>query len=51
MAREVTGQTLQPTALVYEARVRLVEDGSKTWENRAHFFGAMEAMRRILITR
>lgn len=52
MARESAGQTLQPTALVHEAWVRLVEDGSRTWENRAHFFGAAaEAMRRILIDR
>lgn len=52
MARETAGQTLQPTALVHEAWVRLVEDGSRTWENRAHFFcAAAEAMRRILIER
>lgn len=52
MARESAGQTLQPTALVHEAWVRLVQDGSRTWENRAHFFGAAsEAMRRILIER
>ena len=52
MTREAAGQTLQPTALVHEAWVRLVEDGSRTWENRAHFFGAAaEAMRRILIER
>lgn len=52
MAREMAGQTLQPTALVHEAWVRLVEGGSQTWENRAHFFGAAaEAMRRILIER
>jgi len=52
MAREVAGQTLQPTALVHEAWVRLVEGGSRTWENRAHFFcAASEAMRRILIDR
>jgi len=52
MAHEAPGQTLQPTALVHEAWVRLVGDGSQTWENRAHFFGAAaEAMRRILIER
>jgi len=52
MARESAGHTLQPTALVHEAWVRLVDDGSRTWENRAHFFGAAaEAMRRILIDR
>lgn len=50
MAREAAGHTLQPTALVHEAWVRLVEDGSRSWENRAHFFGAAaEAMRRILV--
>lgn len=50
MAKETAGHTLQPTALVHEAWIRLVEDGSRTWENRAHFFGAVsEAMRRILI--
>ena len=52
MARESAGQTLQPTALVHEAWVRMVEGGSRSWENRAHFFGAAsEAMRRILIER
>ena len=52
MARESAGHTLQPTALVHEAWVRLIEDGSRTWENRSHFFGAAsEAMRRILIER
>src|SRR5690349_14626853 len=40
MARESAGHTLQPTALVHEAWVRMVEDGSRTWQNRAHFFGA-----------
>ena len=50
LARESAAHTLQPTALVHEAWVRLVEDGSRTWENRAHFFGAAaEAMRRILV--
>ena len=52
MAREMAGQTLQPTALVHEAWLRLVKDGDRTWQNRAHFFGAAaEAMRRILIER
>src|SRR5208337_1672664 len=42
----------QPTALVHEAWLRLVNDGDRTWQNRAHFFGAAaEAMRRILIER
>jgi RNA polymerase sigma factor (TIGR02999 family) len=50
MAQEQAGQTLQPTALVHEAWLRLVGDGDRTWENRAHFFAAAsEAMRRILI--
>jgi RNA polymerase sigma factor (TIGR02999 family) len=50
MAHEAAGQTLQPTALVHEAWLRLVADQDRTWENRAHFFGAAaEAMRRILI--
>jgi RNA polymerase sigma factor (TIGR02999 family) len=50
MAREAAGQTLQPTALVHEAWLQLVGDGDRTWENRAHFFGAAaDAMRRILI--
>ena len=52
MARESAGHTLQPTALVHEAWLRLIESGSQNWENRAHFFGAAsEAMRRILIER
>jgi RNA polymerase sigma factor (TIGR02999 family) len=50
MANEMSGHTLQPTALVHEAWLRLVSDGDRTWQNRAHFFGAAaEAMRRILI--
>jgi RNA polymerase sigma factor (TIGR02999 family) len=50
MSREAAGQTLQATALVHEAWLRMVGDGARTWENRAHFFGAAsEAMRRILI--
>jgi RNA polymerase sigma factor (TIGR02999 family) len=50
MAREAAGHTLQPTALVHEAWLRLVGEGDRNWENRAHFFGAAaEAMRRILI--
>ena len=52
MARESAGHTLQPTALVHEAWLRMVENHSRTWENRGHFFGAAsEAMRRILIER
>ncbi len=50
MAQEAAGQTLQPTALVHEAWLRLVGAGSQTWENRGHFFSAAaEAMRRILV--
>src|SRR5258708_7794829 len=50
MANEAAGQTLQPTALVHEAWLRLAGDKSVKWESRAHFFGAAaEAMRRILI--
>ena len=52
MAREVPGQTLQPTALVHEAWLRLAGSQSREWKNRAHFFGAAaEAMRRILVER
>ncbi len=50
MAREAQGQTLQPTALVHEAWLRLVASKNPKFENRAHFFSAAaEAMRRILI--
>ena len=50
MAYERAGQTLQPTALVHEAWVRLTKDNKPKFENRAHFFAAAaEAMRRILI--
>jgi RNA polymerase sigma factor (TIGR02999 family) len=50
MANEQPGQTLQPTALVHEAWLRLVGEGDSQWQNRAHFFcAAAEAMRRILI--
>lgn len=50
MARESADHTLQPTALVHEAWIRLVQDDGRSWENRAHFFGAAsEAMRRILV--
>lgn len=52
MAAEPAGQTLQPTALVHEAWLRLVRSEDQTFENRAHFFAAAaEAMRRILIER
>jgi RNA polymerase sigma factor (TIGR02999 family) len=50
MANEAPGQTLQPTALVHEAWLRLGGAPDQTWDSRAHFFGAAaEAMRRILI--
>ena len=50
LSHEQPGQTLQATALVHEAYVRLVGDDNKTWENRGHFFAAAaEAMRRILV--
>src|ERR1700744_4907187 len=52
MSREMQGQTLQPTALVHEAWLRLQSSSSPAWNNRAHFFSAAaEAMRRILIER
>jgi RNA polymerase sigma factor (TIGR02999 family) len=52
MVQEASGHTLQPTALVHEAWLRLIDNGKRTWQNRAHFFGAAaEAMRRILIER
>lgn len=50
MAGEAPGHTLQPTALVNEAWLRLGGDQQPAWQNRAHFFAAAaEAMRRILI--
>jgi RNA polymerase sigma factor (TIGR02999 family) len=50
MAGEAPGHTLQPTALVHEAWMKLVGGGEASFENRAHFFSAAaEAMRRILI--
>ena len=51
LAQEKPGQTLQATALVHEAYLRLVDaDRAQPWNSRAHFFGAAaEAMRRILI--
>jgi RNA polymerase sigma factor (TIGR02999 family) len=51
LAQEKPGQTLQATALVHEAYVRLVgQQGSTSWEGRGHFFAAAaEAMRRILV--
>src|SRR5881296_1659219 len=50
MANEPPGQTLQATALVHEAWLRLAGNENQHWQNRTHFFGAAaEAMRRILI--
>ena len=50
MAHEAPNQTLQPTALVHEAWLRLVGNDNPHFDNRAHFFAAAaEAMRRILI--
>lgn len=52
LAREPPGLTLQATALVHEAYLRLVGDEQADWQNRAHFFAAAaEAMRRILVER
>ena len=53
LAQELPGQTLQPTALVHEAWLRLVKSGeSVLWSGEAHFIGAAsEAMRRILVER
>ena len=52
MSRQPAGHTLQPTALVHEAFLKLVGDPSRTWENRRHFFAsAAEAMRHILVDR
>jgi RNA polymerase sigma factor (TIGR02999 family) len=50
MSKEPQGQTLQATALVHEAYIRLVGSEEQNWNSRGHFFGAAaEAMRRILI--
>jgi RNA polymerase sigma factor (TIGR02999 family) len=51
LAREAPGQTLEPTALVHEAYLRLVDvDKAQNWDSRGHFFAAAaEAMRRILV--
>ena len=50
--RNEPSQTLQPTALVHEAYLRLLGDSDSTWKGRGHFFAAAaEAMRRILIER
>jgi RNA polymerase sigma factor (TIGR02999 family) len=50
LRRERPNHTLQPTALVHEAFLRLIEQRDVRWQNRAHFFGiAAQAMRRILV--
>jgi len=50
LSHESPGQTLQATALVHEAYLRLVGDEPQDWKNRGHFFAAAaEAMRRILV--
>ena len=50
LSHERPGQTLQATALVHEAYLRLVGDESRPWNSRGHFFGAAaEAMRHILV--
>ena len=50
MAHEAAGRTLQPTALVHEAYLRLVADDEMQWNDRRHFFGAAaKAMRQILV--
>jgi RNA polymerase sigma factor (TIGR02999 family) len=52
LANENARQTLQPTALVHEAWLRLVKGEARTWNNRQHFFRvAAQAMRRILVDR
>ncbi len=50
LRRERSDHTLQPTALVHEAYLRLVDQTRLTWQNRAHFYGiAAQLMRRILV--
>ena len=52
LLHEKPGQTLQATALVHEAYIRLVGSDDRQWDSRGHFFAAAaEAMRRILIER
>jgi RNA polymerase sigma factor (TIGR02999 family) len=50
LRRERPDHTLQPTALVHEAFIKLIDQRAVRWQNRAHFFGiAAQAMRRILV--
>src|SRR5690242_580382 len=52
MSRQACGHTLQPTALVHEAWLRLTKDDAQLWSDRAHFFrAAAQAMRCILVDR
>jgi RNA polymerase sigma-70 factor (ECF subfamily) len=52
LRRERAGHTLQPTALVHEAYLRLIDQHTAAWQNRAQFFGvASQIMRRILVDR
>jgi RNA polymerase sigma factor (TIGR02999 family) len=52
LASQPPDQTLQPTALVHEAYLRLLGDGSHSWQDRRHFFAAAaEAMRHLLVNR
>jgi RNA polymerase sigma factor (TIGR02999 family) len=52
MRRERPGQTLQATALVHDAYIRLMQDSKLSWQNRSHFFGiAARSMRQILVER
>ena len=49
-SKEYPGHTMQPTALIHEAYLKLLDSNSNNWENRRHFFSAAaEAMRRILV--
>lgn len=52
LSREMPGQTLQPTALVHEAWLRIAQEDARMWNDRTHFFrAAAQAMRRILVDR
>ena len=52
LSHETPGQTVQATALVHEAYIRLIGDAPQSWDSRGHFFAAAaEAMRRILVER
>lgn len=52
MANQADGQTLQPTALVHEAWMKLSSEDNRTWNDRTHFFrAAVQAMRQVLVDR